>query len=409
MTNELNTYTMQDLYNQPIEPVEYLVEGLLAAGLYILGGSPKVGKSWMALQLCLAVCDGAAFLGRKTMQAEVLYLALEDGPQRLHSRALRLADTAPSGLHLCHRAAPIGQGLERQIEAQLAEHPHIRLVVLEELCEELRQHPGRGGRPLSENTVHKYLDTVSAVLQDAVKNDILLYNPAHRVDKLRVEKPQQRIPQAWEMQKLLQCILQEPLLYRVYYLLALSTGLRRGELCALRWRDLHGGNQLLIQHSRSTVTGKGVVESDTKSHRTRVVILPQLVYDYLGELLFDQIVENNGVQPNDLIFSSRGNPLHPDTFSRHLRKLYDRNGFPKDYHLHTMRHFFATYLLENGTSKQVTANLLGHADTAFLERTYCHPQDTCKEQAAGLLDTMLQPADAAAWEQEQQLLAVGNS
>ena len=97
-TKELKTYTMQQLYAQPLEPVEYLVDGLLAPGLYILGGSPKVGKSWMALY-----------------------------------RALRLADTAPEGLHLCHRAAPIGQGLERQIEAQLAEHPHIRLVVLDTL------------------------------------------------------------------------------------------------------------------------------------------------------------------------------------------------------------------------------------------------------------------------------------
>src|SRR5699024_6910931 len=247
----------------------------------------------------------------------------------------------------------------------------------------------------------------SAVLQDAVKNDILLYNPAHRVDELRVERTPQCIPQAWEMQKLLQCILQEPLLYRVYYLLALSTGLRRGELCALRWQDLHGGCQLLIQHSRSTVVGKGVIESDTKSHRTRVVVLPQLAYDYLGELIFNQIVENNGICPDDLIFAKQGKPIHPDTFSRHLRKLYDKNGFPKDYHLHTMRHFFATYLLENGTSKQVTADLLGHADTAFLERTYCHPQDTCKEQAAGVLDAMLQPADAVAWEREQQLLTAG--
>ena len=132
-TKELNTYTMQELYKQPLEPVEYLVDGLLAPGLYILGGSPKVGKSWMALQLCLAVCGGKAFLGRATRESEVLYLALEDGPQRLHSRALRLADTALEGLHLCHRAAPIGQGLERQIEAQLAEYPHIRLVVLDTL------------------------------------------------------------------------------------------------------------------------------------------------------------------------------------------------------------------------------------------------------------------------------------
>ena len=63
------------------------------------------------------------------------------------------------------------------------------------------------------------------------------------------------------------CILQEPLLYRVFYLMALSTGLRRGELCALRWSDLHGGNQVKIQHSRSTVVGQGVLESDTKNHR----------------------------------------------------------------------------------------------------------------------------------------------
>lgn len=60
---------------------------------------------------------------------------------------------------------------------------------------------------------------------------------------------------------------------------------------------------------------------------------------------------------------------------------------------YTMRHFFATYLLEHGTSKQVAADLLGHADTAFLERTYCHPQDICKEEAAGLFDSLLAPAE----------------
>ena len=60
---------------------------------------------------------------------------------------------------------------------------------------------------------------------------------------------------------------------------------------------------------------------------------------------------------------------------------------------YTMWHFFATYLLEHGTSKQVAADLLGHADTAFLERTYCHPQDVCKEEAAGLFDSLLAPAE----------------
>ena len=68
-TKELKTYTMQELYEHPLEPMACLVDGLLAPGLYILGGSPKVGKSWMALQLCLAVCGGKAFLGRATRKA----------------------------------------------------------------------------------------------------------------------------------------------------------------------------------------------------------------------------------------------------------------------------------------------------------------------------------------------------
>lgn len=95
MLDELNTYTLQELYKQPIEPIPWAVKDLLAPGLYFLGGSPKVGKSWLALQLCLAVCRGEPFLGFHTRKSEVLYLALEDGPRRLHSRALHLTEEAP--------------------------------------------------------------------------------------------------------------------------------------------------------------------------------------------------------------------------------------------------------------------------------------------------------------------------
>lgn len=71
MLDELNTYTLQELYKQPIEPIPWVVENLLAPGLYFLGGSPKVGKSWLALQLCLAVCRGEPFLGFETKRNEV--------------------------------------------------------------------------------------------------------------------------------------------------------------------------------------------------------------------------------------------------------------------------------------------------------------------------------------------------
>ena len=99
---------------------------------------------------------------------------------------------------------------------------------------------------MCEATVHKYPETVSAVLEDAKRNDILLYNPAHRVRGIRVEKKVQRVPAEFEMRKLMQCILQEPLLYRVFYLTAITTGMRRRRtVCpalerSSRWRGCDG-------------------------------------------------------------------------------------------------------------------------------------------------------------------------
>ena len=74
--------------------------------------------------------------------------------------------------------------------------------------------------------------------------------------------------------------------------------------------------------------------------------------------------------------------MHPDTFTKYLRRLYDENGFPKEYHLHTLRHYFVSTMLHNGVDKQTVAELAGHGDTGFLERTYCHPQMQLKQKAA---------------------------
>lgn len=167
MLDELNTYTLQELYKQPIDPIPWVVEDLLAPGLYFLGGSPKVGKSWLALQLCLAVCRGAPFLGFRTRKSEVLYLALEDGPRRLHARALHLTEEAPAGLHLCGHAPMIGQGLEQQLDQMLAEHPGIKLVIIDTL-QKIREATGA-----SPSYSIDYRDA-SALKAVADRNDICL-------------------------------------------------------------------------------------------------------------------------------------------------------------------------------------------------------------------------------------------
>ena len=64
-------------------------------------------------------------------------------------------------------------------------------------------------------------------------------------------------------------------------------------------------------------------------------------------------------------------------------------GLPKTYHLHTLRHFFVSTLLHEGVDKNTVADLAGHGDTSFLERTYCHPQMQLKQDAAKRMSNSL--------------------
>ncbi len=59
------------------------------------------------------------------------------------------------------------------------------------------------------------------------------------------------------------------------------------------------------------------------------------------------------------------------------------------FHLHTLRHYFVSNLLHCGVDKQTVADLAGHGDTSFLERTYCHPQMKLKKQATDLMQDAL--------------------
>ena len=123
------------LMAHPLPELYYLVEGFLPQGLVLLASPPKYGKSWLALQLCLAVSRGEPFLGMPARQATCLYLALEDGKQRLQKRLTRLAgaDAGSRALYFETRASTIADGLLVYLESFVARHPDCRLVVIDTL------------------------------------------------------------------------------------------------------------------------------------------------------------------------------------------------------------------------------------------------------------------------------------
>lgn len=273
----------------------------------------------------------------------------------------------------------------------------LRPLAIENMLSQLRKRKNRRGQPVRESTVQHYLSAVSAVLSDAKRNEIIQTNPARMIDLPTTNRMEQHIPTVQEVQRLLQALSMEPRHFRVFYLLAMATGCRRGELSALQWSDFTGtqnGLLLTVSRSRSSVPGKGIVEGSTKNGKSREVYLSSdlrgilLAYKRRKQMEADK--QRRRLSPY-LFTDEHGQLIHPDTFTKRLRNIYDAIGFPREYHLHTLRHYFVTSLLHCGVDKQTVADLVGHADTGFLERTYCHPQQAQKEQAANSMLTMLRP------------------
>ena len=130
---KLETMTAEQLQSAPYSPEPFLVEELLPEGLHILAGAPKIGKSWLALWLCLCISQGQPLWNFATTQGEVLYLSLEDSFQRIQTRLFDLTEDAPSTLHFAIMADTLKHGLEQQIEQFLTEHPDTKLVVIDTL------------------------------------------------------------------------------------------------------------------------------------------------------------------------------------------------------------------------------------------------------------------------------------
>ena len=65
---KLSTRSCEEIMTTVYKPIEFVIDGLLAQGLYILAGAPKVGKSWLALDMCLSIAKGEIVLGQKTLQ-----------------------------------------------------------------------------------------------------------------------------------------------------------------------------------------------------------------------------------------------------------------------------------------------------------------------------------------------------
>lgn len=153
------TVSAAEIARADLPPLQMVVQGILPAGLTVLAGHPKTGKSFLSLRLAGAVADGAVFLGRKTAKGTALYCDMDSGgggdgetvsiaTQRRYQGRLKMIwgdGYSPAGLIVADSAPPLDRGLLRWLDAAVEEHPGLKLVVLDTL------QGVKGGRSKTEN------------------------------------------------------------------------------------------------------------------------------------------------------------------------------------------------------------------------------------------------------------------
>ncbi len=151
-------------------------------GLHILAGSPKIGKSWLALWLCIQVSKGEEVWDFKTKKSAVLYLCLEDSYRRIQGRIFDITDEVPSTLHFATVSKQIGLGLENQIENFMEEHKDTKFIVIDTL------QKVRGRKGSSGNVYEDDYEDIGAIKKLADKYGIAIL-VVHHLRKSKDDDP----------------------------------------------------------------------------------------------------------------------------------------------------------------------------------------------------------------------------
>ncbi len=253
----------------------------------------------------------------------------------------------------------------------------------------------RGTRPvLSKRTVQFVHAVIHGALKQAVRLRLIVRNPADVLDPPRPERHEQRALTPEQARQLLEAARGDR--FEAFYVLAVSTGMRLGELLGLRWRDVDVMDTGRL-HVRSTLqrVGKQWQFAEPKTAKSRrSITLSSMAVAALREHRNRQRAEiaalGSAWVSYDLVFCGpTGEPLHATNFPRQsFRPLLKRAGLPP-MRLHDLRHTCATILLAGNVHPKYVQDLLGHSQIGMTLDTYSHVIQGAQAEVAAHMDAAL--------------------
>lgn len=265
---------------------------------------------------------------------------------------------------------------------------------------------------LSSNTINHYHRLISTILNKAVIWEAIESNPSQRVDAPKIKTPESQYMNEEESQRVITLLENEPIQFRTMITLLIYSGLRRGELGGLQWKDVDF-NQNVIHIRRVTqyLPGQSVFIKETKNKgSTRTIKISSVAFVLLKQFKLWQDeerlrlgkawqndyreqakVNNTPYQSIDWVFTTwNGMPIFPDTITIQFKNFTKRNNLPY-VGIHGLRHTNATLQIASGINLRTVSSRLGHSQTSTTSNIYAHALQSADAAAAEALENILNP------------------
>jgi len=251
---------------------------------------------------------------------------------------------------------------------------------------------------ISARTVILIHAVLHKALKHALKQGIIGRNPTDAVNRPKFRRKEMLTLSDSQVRTLLLVV--KDTRFEALFWIAVSTGLRQGELLGLRWSDLDWQSRRLhVQRQLQRVTG-GLEFTEPKSAAgNRVIVLGQEAIIKLRKhqniLIQEKQKAEEKWEEHDLIFpSTHGTPLDHRNLYRFFKLFLKEAGLP-DIRFHDLRHTAATLMLQQGIHPKVVQERLGHADITLTLNTYSHVLPSMQQEAAEKLDELLTSTDVS--------------
>ena len=246
---------------------------------------------------------------------------------------------------------------------------------------------------LGFSTVRGIYLTLAQMFDQANKDDVIEVNPMTKVRAPRRRKDDAKAKiEAFtdeEIAVIRECLDHEPLKWRTFFNFLLDTGVRKGEACGIKWKNIDFQNgSVLIDSNIVCVAENGksaAMERATKTGKERIVFVSQKTLQMLREMQlqsgrFEYVFVQRWYDG-----SMNGDPMRSDSPDQFLRKFVKKYGIEFKCNPHKFRHTFATKAIEYGASIPAVSRTLGHSQISTTMNFYVHPSEQEVEEACRIL------------------------